>query len=246
MELSLLDWATIALCAAMMGVSKTGIPGLGILAVPLMAIVFEDTKQSTGLLLGILILADIFAIIYHRQNAKWQHIVRLLPATLCGIVAGYLGMMKINNEQLKPIIGVIVLFMLGVNYWRMHGKDENINVPAPRWLAFWLGFLAGVTTMMANAAGPVMIIYLIAMRLPKMQFVGTAAWFFFIVNWIKVPFSANLGFMTKESIKIDLMMLPFIFIGAISGYFFLKRIPQKAFSTIAQLLAAAAAIKLIF
>ena len=89
MELTSLDWLTIALCATMMGITKTGIPGLGILAVPLMANVFEDTKESTGLLLGILILADIFAIIYHRQNARWQHIIRLLPAAVAGIIAGY-------------------------------------------------------------------------------------------------------------------------------------------------------------
>jgi uncharacterized membrane protein YfcA len=246
LDLSLLDWITIASCAAIVGISKTGIPGIGILAVPLLAIVFEDTNESTGLLLGILILADIFAIIYHRQNAKWHHIIRLLPATLCGIIVGYFGMKVITSEQLKPLIGVIVLIMLGLNYWRLKRKNEDKNIPSPLWLSFWLGFLAGVTTMMANAAGPVMIIYLIAMRLPKMQFVGTAAWFFFIVNWIKVPFQVDLGNMNWESVKINLMMLPFIFIGAISGYFFLKRLPQKAFTAIAQLLAAAAAVKLLF
>ncbi len=193
MELNLLDWATIAFCAMIMGASKTGIPGLSILAVPLIANVFTDTKESTGLLLGILILGDIFAIIYHRQNAEWKHVIQLLPAALCGIVAGYFGLKVINNDQLKPVIGIIVLLMLGLNYWRMNSKNEDKNIPAPAWLAFWLGFLAGITTMMANAAGPVMIIYLIAMRLPKMEFVGTAAWFFFIVNWIKVPFSAILA-----------------------------------------------------
>jgi uncharacterized membrane protein YfcA len=245
LDLTLLNWVTIALCATMMGVTKTGIPGLGILAVPLMANVFEDTKESTGLLLGILILADLFAITYHRHNARWPHIIRLLPAAVCGIVAGYFGLKFVNNEQLKPIIGLIVLLMLGVNYWRTHSRNENDTIPAPSWLAFWLGFIAGVTTMMANAAGPVMIIYLLAMRLPKMEFVGTAAWFFFIINWIKVPFSANLGLMNTESVKIDFLMLPFIFVGAISGYFFLKRIPQKAFTTVAQILAAAAAIKLL-
>jgi uncharacterized protein len=245
LDLSFIDWVTIAFCSVIMGASKSGLPGLSILAVPLMANVF-DTKQSTGLLLGILILGDIFAIIYHRENAKWQYIFRVLPAAVCGIVAGFFAMKVVTDEQLKPIIGLIVLAMLGVNYWRMNRKNEDKNIPAPLWLSLWLGFLAGVTTMMANAAGPVMIIYLVAMRLPKMEFVGTAAWFFFIVNWIKVPFSINLGIMSWESLKVDFMMLPFILIGAISGYFVLKRIPQKAFTTAAQLLAAAAAIKLLF
>jgi len=244
LDLNLLGWATVAVCATMIGISKTGIPGLGILVVPLMALVLP-TRQSTGILLGILILADIFAIVYHRRNARWHHVLRLLPPAIAGIVVGYFGLKVVNDQQLKPIIGAIVILMLGLNYWRMKGKDGNVPIPSPWWLAAWLGFMAGITTMMANAAGPVMIIYLLAMRLPKTEFVGTAAWFFFIINWLKVPFSANLDLMTIESVKLDLMMLPFIAAGAITGIFFLKRIPQKAFSAVVQILAIAAAIKLI-
>ena len=100
--------------------------------------------------------------------------------------------------------------------------------------------------MMANAAGPIMIIYLLAMRLPKVEFVGTGAWFFFVINWLKVPFSANLELMTVESVKLDLIMLPFIAAGAVTGILVLKRIPQKAFTAVVQILAAAAAIRLLF
>jgi uncharacterized membrane protein YfcA len=229
----------------MIGISKTGIPGMGILVVPMMALVLP-TRQSTGILLGILILADVFAITYHRHNARWLHVLVLLPPALVGIVVGYFGLKYVNDQQLKPIIGAIVLLMLGINYWRTKGKDKNAPIPSPWWLAIWLGFMAGITTMMANAAGPIMIIYLLAMRLPKTQFVGTAAWFFFVINWLKVPFSANLDLMTFESVKLDLMMLPFIAAGAIAGIFFLKRIPQKAFTAVVQILAVAAAIKLLF
>lgn len=229
----------------MIGITKTGLPGLGILVVPLMALVLPS-RQSTGILLGILILADIFAIVYHRRNAKWPHVLRLLPPAIAGIVVGYFGLKVVNDQQLKPIIGTIVLIMLGINYWRTRGKDKNVPIPSPWWLAVWLGFMAGITTMMANAAGPVMIIYLLAMRLPKKEFVGTAAWFFFVINWLKVPFSANLELMTAASVKLDLMMLPFIAAGAIIGIFFLKRIPQKAFTAVVQILAVAAALKLLF
>ncbi|HUT46977.1 MAG TPA: sulfite exporter TauE/SafE family protein [Sedimentisphaerales bacterium] len=245
MDLDLFGWVVVAVCAVMVGTTKTGMPGLGILIVPLMALVLP-TRQSTGILLGILILADLFAITYHRRNARWGHVLRLLPAALAGIVAGYFGLKFVNDRQLKPIIGGIVLVMLGVNYWRTRAKGEDAPVPTQWWFAVGLGFMAGVTTMMANAAGPVMIIYLLAMRLPKVEFVGTGAWFFFVVNWLKVPFSANLDLMTAESVKLNLMMLPFIAIGAVAGIFLLKRIPQKAFNVIVQILAAAAAIKLLF
>jgi len=229
----------------MVGTNKTGMPGLGILIVPLMALVLP-TRQSTGILLGILILGDLFAIVYHRHNARWGHVLRLLPAAFAGIVAGYFGLKLINDRQLKPIIGGIVLVMLVINYWWTKAKGEDAPVPTQWWIAVTLGFLAGVTTMMANAAGPIMIIYLLAMRLPKVEFVGTGAWFFFVVNWLKVPFSANLDLITAESVKLNLMMLPFIAIGAIVGIFLLKYIPQKAFNATVQILAAAAAIKLLF
>lgn len=238
-------WAVLALCAVVVGVSKTGMPGLGILPVPLMALAFE-TRESTGLLLGILILADLFAVAYHRHNARWRHVFRLLPAAFAGIVAGYFGLGVVSDRQLKPIIGVIVLAMLGINYWRTKVRTEEAPVPAQWWFAVALGFMAGVTTMMANAAGPVMIIYLLAMRLPKVAFVGTSVWFFFVVNWLKVPFSTSLKLMTAESVKLNLMMIPFIAAGAAVGILFLRRIPQKAFIAIVQILAAAAAVKLLF
>ena len=245
MDIDTTGWIVVALCAMMVGITKTGIPGLGILVVPMMALVMP-ARKSTGILLGILILADLFAILYHRRNARWSHVIRLLPAAFVGVVAGFYGLRFVDDRQLKPIIGAIVLVMLGVNYWRTRAGGKDAPIPAQWWFAAGLGFIAGVTTMMANAAGPIMIIYLLAMRLPKIEFVGTGAWFFFIVNWLKVPLSAKLDLMTIESVKFDLMMLPFIAVGAVVGIFFLKRIGQKAFSTVVQILAVAAAIKLLF
>ena len=232
-DLDIIGWFVIALSAIMVGVAKTGIPGVGILVVPLMAGVLP-ARSSVGVLLGILILADLFAAGYYRRNAQWQHLVRLLPIAFMGIIAGYFGLRAVSDEQLKPIIGIIVLVMLGFNYWRSKVRSEDTPVPTQWWFVVGLGFLAGVTTMMANAAGPIMIIYLLAMKLPKIEFVGTSAWFFFVVNWLKVPFSAKLELMTVESLKLNLMMLPFITIGAVLGILVLKKIPQKAFNIIVQ------------
>lgn len=245
LDLELSGWIIVAVCAMMVGISKTGIPGVAILVVPLMAIAIP-AKQSVGVLLGILILADIFAVAYHRHNAKWAHVLRLLPPTFIGIVAGYFFLRLIDNDDhLKPIIGGIVLLMLSVHFWRTKTRGKDTTIPTQWWFALVLGFMAGVTTMMANAAGPVMVIYLLSMRLDKIKFVGTQAWFFFVVNWLKVPFSSNLNMMTIESVKLDLLMLPFIALGAVLGIFFLKRIPQKAFSAVVQILAAIAAVKLL-
>jgi len=257
-NLNLTGWIVIALCAALVGISKTGIPGVGILVVPLMASVLP-ARSSTGVLLGILILADLFAAGYYRHNANWWHVLRVVPAAFVGITAGYFALKEVSDEQLKPIIGIIVLAMLAVNYWRTKITVEDAPVltrcpdlhretqgPAQWWFAGGLGFLAGVTTMMANAAGPVMTVYLLAMRLGKIEFVGTSAWFFFIINWLKVPFSASLQLMSVESLLLDFVMLPFIALGGAAGILVLKRIPQKVFNVVVQILAATAAVKLLF
>jgi uncharacterized membrane protein YfcA len=237
-------WVVVGLCAFLVGAAKTGIPGIGILPALLMAQVLP-ALSSTGMLLGLLILGDLFGAGYHRHNAQWSHMPRLLPAAFAGIVVGYFAMKHITDAQLKPIIGIIVLIMLALNYWRTRSQGEDLRIPHQWWFAAGLGFIAGLTSMMANAAGPIMIIYFVAMQLPKAAFVGTSAWFFFVLNWLKVPFSAGLKLMTVETVTLNLMMIPAIAVGAVVGILFLKRIPQKVFNVVVQILAVAAAIKLL-
>jgi uncharacterized membrane protein YfcA len=246
-DLSLTQWLALALSAFLVGVSKTGIPGLGILPVPLMALALS-AKASVGALLPMLIFADLFSASYYRRHAQWAHILRLMPSTMLGIVTGYLAMGKVTDPQLKPVIAVIVLSMLAIRVVNDHLKkpQDKVEPSCGLFFAVFLGFFIGVTSMMANAAGPIMIIYLLAAGLPKTQFVGTAAWFFFIVNWVKVPFSATLDLITAESLKLNVCLFPIIVIGALTGIVLLKHIPQKLFRIIVLALAAAAAIKLLF
>lgn len=247
-DLNTTKWCLLILCAFLVGIAKTGIPGFGILAVPLMAIVMVDkTKQSVGLLLPLLIFADIFAAIYHRRNAHWPHIIKLIPWALAGIVTGFFLMDKVSDAQLKPIIGAVVLAMLAIRYWSSSKqiKDGQTNIPTHWAFAAAMGYIAGVTTMMANAAGPIMIIYLLAMKLPKVEFVGTGAWYFFIMNWVKVPFSISLGVINQQSLSLNLCLFPAIVVGAFAGIFLLNKIPQKHFNPVMQVLAVAAAIKLL-
>jgi uncharacterized membrane protein YfcA len=236
-ELSWTGWMLVGLCGVLVGVSKTGLPGLGILIVPLMAMALpQHARESTGVMLGMLILGDLFAATYYRHIAEWKHVLRLLPPAFAGIVVGWQLMGLVTDAQLKRIIGLIVLAMLAIHFWRTRLRAEDAPIPTQWWFTAMLGFVAGVTTMMANAAGPVMVIYLLAMRLPKLAFVGTSAWFFFVVNWLKVPFSAQLALTTGASVKL----------GAVVGIFVLRRIPQKVFNGAIQILATAAALKLLF
>ncbi len=245
MDLNTTQWAVAVVSALMIGMAKTGLPGVGILCVPLMAMILPS-KASTGIVLPMLIFADVFAVGYYHRHAVWPHLVRLMPWALAGIILGYFIMGQISDAQLKPIIGIIVLAMLGVNCFRDYLNSDNPTIPTQWQFAAMLGLAAGVTTMLANAAGPIMIIYLLAMRLPKEEFIGTGAWFFFFVNWIKVPFSAALGLITVPSLLLDAVLAAGVVAGAAAGILAARRIPQKLFDLSMLILTAAAAVRMFF
>lgn len=227
----------------MIGLTKTGIPGLGILVVSLMASVFP-ARVSTGIVLPMLMFADVFAVGYYRRQAVWSHLLRVMPWTACGVVLGYLLLGTVNDQQLKPFIGIIVLVMLGVNWW-WERKSEKVSIPTRWWFAAGIGVIAGVTTMMANAAGSFIVIYLLAIRLPKTEFIGTGAWYYLVLNWFKVPFSLSLGLIDSQSLQFDLILFPAVAIGALSGIIILKHVSEKRFTVILEILTAAAAFSLL-
>ena len=243
-DYSFTQWLVLCICAVCAGINKTGLPGVGIVVVPLIA-AFFPAKASTGLLLPLLAMADLFAVGYYHRHAKWNHIIKLLPAALIGIAAGSLVVRHIADFQLAPVIGVIVLIMLVLNYLQDRTRKNNFGVPQHWLFAVAMGFFAGLTTQLANAAGPIIVIYFLAAGLPKYEFVGTNAWFFLIVNWLKIPVFISEGRITLESVSADIIMLPLIAVGAFAGILILKNIPQKWFKLVVQLLAAAAAIKLL-
>jgi uncharacterized protein len=239
------DWWVAAAGALLLGVSKTGMPGSGIVAIPLFAAIIP-AKASTGVVLPMLILGDLFAVAWYRRHAKWRHLVRLIPWTMAGVLAGYFMMDRLSDAQLRPMIGVVILGMLALTRERgTRDADTRTDIPTSPAFAASTGLLAGATTMMANAAGPVMTIYLLAKRLPKAEFMGTGAWFFFVMNIFKVPFSAHLGLINRESLMFNAILAPVIGAGAVVGFMLARRIPQKPFNTAARLLAAAGALKLL-
>ena len=147
------QWAALLLGGFLIGIAKTGLPGVGILVVPLLALAF-DAKPSVGLLLPILIFADIFAVTYYRRHGEWKHLLKLLPWALVGIGVGFFVLKVVESAQLKPIIGAIVLVMLGLRLRALTGKQQDVDHVPHHWLfAASMGTAAGATTMMANAAG---------------------------------------------------------------------------------------------
>ena len=238
-------WVLASVTALCTGIAKTGIPALGILLAPMFAEVLP-ARVSTGALLPLLITADAFAVIFWRRHGSWKHLVRLLPWAVVGIVAGYFAMGRIDDQQMRYVMGSIVIVMLGVHVYREYILAQDAPIPTSWWFAAIAGFLAGATTMIANAAGPVTMIYLLAMRLPKDEFIGTSAWYFFILNWLKVPFSISLGLVTAESLTFDAILAAGVVAGAFAGLYLAKRIPEKAFMIAVQILTLASAVKMFF
>lgn len=240
-NLSFYNWLILALAGFFIGVSKTGIPGLGMLSITITALVIP-ARLSTGVILPMLILGDIFAVAYYRRHAQWKILLRLMPWAAIGIIAGFFALGRMDDQQLRPIIGFIVLLILGLNEADIL---DNWNIPARGWFAAIIGLSAGFTTMIANAAGSIMIIYLLAMRLPKQEFIGTGAWYFFILNWFKVPFSASLGLINPDSLMLNFKVAPAIIAGSLSGVYLMKIIPQRVFELIIKVLTVIAAVKLV-
>lgn len=235
----------LGIAAFLVGLTKSGVPGLGVLISPMFAEAIP-ARASTGALLPLLILGDVFAVVWYRRHAVWKYLVKLFPFAGAGIVIGYFAMGRITDAQFRPIIGGITLLMLAANVWRTATRGKDAPIPTQWWFAAIIGLLAGITTMIANAAGTVMLIYFLSMRLPKTEFIGTSAWYFFALNLFKVPFSVSLGFINGESLLLDLKFAPLVLLGAAAGILVARRIPEKAFAIVIQLLALASAIRLFF
>jgi uncharacterized protein len=241
-------WAIAIIGSLWIGISKTGLAGLGVLAVAIFTLIFP-ARESTGIVLPILIVGDIVAVVTYRRNAVWSYLIRLAPFTVIGVIIGYFALGVLNPQAVGRLIGSVLLVVTALQFWRMRyagGVEQAAEALHHNlWLAALVGVLAGFFTMVSNASGPIMIIYLLAMGLPKMEFMGTSAWFYFLLNTAKLPFSYNLGLITPQSVTFDLMMAPFAVLGGIVGYQILKRINQRVFEQLALVFTAVAAIRLI-
>jgi uncharacterized protein len=247
-ELEPWQWVLAFTGAFLIGFAKTGVTGIGILAIAIFANILP-TKQSVGVVLPLLICADIVAVLSYRRHAQWRYLWRLFPWTATGVVAGFLVMDRIGDAEVGVITGFVLLVLIGVHVWRtwLQMKRHGEPAPVPQHFAFALlmGIAAGFTTMISNAAGPIMILYLLAMRLPKMEFMGTGAIYFLIMNSFKVPFGVSLGIITPPSLMLDATLVPMVIGGALFGRYLLRHIPQKLFERLALGFTVIAAIRLL-
>jgi uncharacterized membrane protein YfcA len=229
-DLSVVQWILLAVCALFVGMSKVGIAGISMFYIPVLALIFGG-KTSTGILLPMLMMADIFGVAYYHRHTEWKYLAKLLPWAFVGIGIGLWVGKVINDEWFKNIIAVLVFAGVGIMLWREKQNRTDL-FPHSWWFAAVMGVLGGFATMIGNVAGPIFAIYMLAMNLPKNAFIGTGAWFFLIVNFFKFPLQVwvwnNIGWKT---IIMDLIMLPAIALGAFLGIWIVRKIPDKTYRT---------------
>ena len=234
----------LIIAAILIGINKTGIPGLGLVPVIMLVFTFE-TRLSTGLQLMMLCMADLAAVAWYHKTANWKLIVKLLPAALVGIVIGSCVIHRLDQTAMMLLMGIVILLLSGVSVVREIWWKDAEKIPSHWSFAVCAGLMAGFSTQIANAAGPIMALYLLSMRMPKMEYMGTAAWYFLILNWIKLPIFIWEGRITMESCRADLAMIPFLLIGAVLGIIVLHKMPKKVFNWVILSLSAVASVYMI-
>lgn len=232
-------------CAMLIGMAKAGVKGMGMLIVPIMAAIFGG-KPSAGLVLPMLSFADLFAVSYYNRHAQWKYLRRLLPAAILGVFIGVGVGYYINDETFKGLIAVIVIASLVLMLIQERG-----GLPGG-WTDSWIfgsafGLLGGFSTMIGNAAGPIMAVFLLAMQLPKNSFIGTGAWFFLIINLVKFPFHIFVWkTISWSSFQLDLLAIPAIALGVFIGIRLVNLIPEREFRYFVVIMTFLASLRLIF
>ncbi len=247
-DFSILALVALVVAAVLIGVAKTAISGIGSLSVALFAAVLP-ARESTGAILPLLIVGDVIGVAMYRNHADWPRLARILPTVAAGVLLGVWFVAIADDTVMRRTIGVILLALVAVHLWSrrrdaraqvlVDGESEQAEgsaqtegpptISRSRVAAAIYGGLTGFTTMVANAAGPVMSLYLLAARLEMKTFLGTVAWVFALVNLFKLPFSIGLGLITRESLILNAALVPAVLIGALIGRWIIQRIDQRLF-----------------
>ncbi len=246
LDLTALGWIVLSISALVIGISKTSVGGMGALAVAGFAM-FLPAKESTAAVLLLLIIGDVVAVSIYRRSADWALLRRLLPAVVPGIALGALLIALVNNQVLTLVIGFSILIALALQILLRRRPTAQLTTSTQPHLAASIGAgtAAGFTTMVANAAGPIMALYLLAARVDKLRFVGTNAWFFLLVNLCKVPFSAGLGLFPASTWILTLFLAPVVLAGTWIGRKLLRVVGQSLFEKLTLAAAAVAAALLL-
>lgn len=234
-------WALLG--ALFIGMAKAGLAGCGLVSV----VLFAETlgaKDSTGVVLPLLIAADLMGFWLLRRGGSWRQVWPLAPPAIIGVVAGWWLLDRLDNGLARQVIGWVILGLLALKLLLDWKRDQLAHLHRHAGFTWGIGVVAGVTTMLANAAGPVMAVYLLAHRHGKADYLGVFTRFFLFINLIKVPFSAQIGLINGPSLWTNLLLLPAVVGGIFIGWRVVKVMSQAVFEWAMFIFALLAAIRL--
>lgn len=239
-----MQWVAISFAVFLLGLSKSGIKGIGIIIVIILAFVFGE-KTSTGILLPLLVVADIFAVVYYFNHVKWNIIKKLISWMIVGVLVGVWVGNDISELVFKRLMAIIIVVSVLIMIYTESRKSNQ--VPTNKWFGIIMGFLAGFTTMIGNLAGPISNIYFLAIRFPKNQFIGTAAWLFFIINVFKLPFHILVWkTISVDTLTLNLVLIPAVVAGFYIGAYIVKLISNFNYRRFILIVTAIGGIVMLF
>lgn len=254
MQPALAQWLVLHFTAFMYGFGKTGIVGCSVICTPLMLFTFT-AGETIGIVLPLLVIADIVTVIIMRHSVRWMHILKAIPWALTGIIVGWLIARHVTADGgggdallRKIIAGALVCLMLFGFYLRTNPSlvRSGAGGTAKTWFACFMGVMGGITTMLANNGGPAWVVYLMTLGLGVKEFIGTAAWLFFIQNLTKIPFGISLGFINYDAISLIPHLLPALGAGLAVGVVAARHLSKSLFDNATQFLALAGSLYLLF
>lgn len=238
------DIALLALAAALVGFSKTAVGGVSAISIAIFAAVLP-ARESTGALLPLLLVGDLAAVRAYRRHVDWPALLRLMPSVVAGVLVGVAFVAYVNDTVMRRTIGGLLLAMAAYHLWQRRRPEGEAKAVRRHVAAIVFGTLAGFTTMVANAGGPAMSLYLLSMGYDKLGFLGTYSWFFFIVNLFKLPFSAALGLIDGQALARDAVLAVAVLAGAVVGRACVHRIDQKWFERLVLIFTVVASVNLL-
>jgi uncharacterized protein len=251
-DLSVSTWLLFVVAALFVGLAKTSIGGLGTLSVVIFASQLP-ARESTGALLPLLMIGDVLAVVVYRRHADWRLLAHLFPWVAVGVVLGAVFVAHVDDAVMRRSIGILLLGLVALQLLSRHDRARgwradphgSPRISVQRIATASVGVCAGFVTMVANAAGPVTTIYFLMAGLPMLEFLGTGAWFFLVVNVFKLPFSIGLGLIDAPALGTDAVLVPVVLLGGLIGYLLVRRINQKQFEGLALVLAAVSSVPLV-
>ncbi|MCW3082336.1 sulfite exporter TauE/SafE family protein [Segetibacter sp.] len=241
---SVANWVLIILAAFIIGLSKSGIKGIEMINITIMAIVFGG-KASTGVVLPLLCFADLMAVKFYHRHAQWSHFWKLLPWLAIGILIGVFVGKDLDEALFRKVMAVIIIVTVALLL--LIEMSKNITIPGNRFFAISMGLIAGFTTMLGNLGGAFSNIYFLATRMVKNDFIGTAAWIFLVINFFKLPFQVIYWHnISLASLKIDLFLLPVIIVGFLAGVAIVAKIKENSYRKVVFVLTVIGAVFIFF